>query len=57
MLSTITIPLTENEYNKLIEDHDKYCDTSDCESCYCSLGECINPRFDELCLYNFVKKV
>lgn len=53
----IKIPITKNEYNKLIKDHDKYCDIGDCESCYCNLGKCINPRFDELCLYNFIKKV
>lgn len=53
----IKITLTKNEYNKLIEDHDKYCEKGECDSCSCGLGESINPKFDELCLYNFIKKV
>lgn len=53
----IKITLTKNEYNKLIEDHDKYCEKGECDSCSCGLGESINPKFDELCIYNFIKKV
>lgn len=48
---------TKNEYNKLIEDHDKYCENGECDKCYCSLGESINPKIDEICLYNFIETV
>ena len=55
--TNIKITLTKNEYNKLIEDHDKYCEKGECGSCSCGLGESINPKFDELCLYKFIEEI